>query len=404
MDYNTDRKTLRVPLNGISEEGKRIAEDLLAGWKLPCLPTNWDWQWKVNGKGEYVGTFPKRVAKYLYRLHATKLTADQLGVLGSKVAEHCERNASYTFDFTDRFDWNAGDFGDRGSCFWGSNSEARAMLENNCAMAVRFYKDGAGYARAWVASTMRGAIVFNGYGLETLQIARILAHNWGAYYKKIYLANNGEDTSTLYINGGAGYIVGSQDSIDGMDSFDFGWEDTGHEHCDNCIAAIEEDYARCVDDGVYCESCYDSLFFYCETCEEDCSVDDYSNVDECSICTGCLEANYTKCAGCNEWVEDDKVFPGPDGCARCANCYPDVVGFCDDCGDDYLHEDMKIGPDDEARCEACHSDKVASCGDCGDDCMREDMETGPDDEARCEACHSDKVAPVTSTCRELVTC
>ena len=65
MDFNTDQKTLQVPQNGISHRGKIVTAQLLFDWGLPDLPPDWDWQWKVNGKGEYVGTFPKRVAKYL---------------------------------------------------------------------------------------------------------------------------------------------------------------------------------------------------------------------------------------------------------------------------------------------------------------------------------------------------
>ncbi len=393
MNFNSDQTTVKVPLNGISAEGKRIAENLLAEWKLPSLPTNWDWQWKVNGKGEYVGTFPKRVAKYLYQKHETKLSADRLGVLGSKVAEHCERNASYTFDFTDSFDWSAGDFGDDGSCFWGGRSDARDMLTDNGARAVRFYKDGSGYARAWIAEIAGGVVIFNGYGLESLQIARILAHHWGAYYKKVSLENNGEETGTLWINGGVGFVVGSQDTFEGVDSVDLRFEDTGGYRCDNCSERIDDDYARHADDGVYCESCFDSLYFYCEDCEDSCSNDDYNNINDRAVCDGCRQSNYTECEDCNNYVADDAVCIGPDNCSRCEDCHSNAVGFCEDCEEDCMAADMESGPDGEARCEDCHAENVAPCEDCEEDCMVADMESGPDGEARCEDCHTEMVGP-----------
>lgn len=390
--FNTEKKTIRIPINGISRQGIYVAKELLYDWGKPSLPDDWEWQWKVNGKGEYVGTFPKRVAKYFYQQHKTKLSAEQLGVLGSKVAEHCERNALYEFDFTQCFDWDAGDFGDDGSCFWSCRTGAKEMLRENGAFAVRFYdSEDKGYARAWVVPINGNVVVFNGYGLESLQIARILSQNWGAYYKKTELSNNGSACGVLWINGRTGYVIGSQEDIDELGPLELGFTEMNNCRCENCGSSIDEGESYTANEETYCECCHDDLFFYCDDCDEDRHNDDYNEINSRAVCDSCLSDNYTVCDDCNEYTHDNDITRGPDDKHRCEDCHLEATQYCEACSSDRLADDFQEGPDGERRCWDCHESVVHACAECGDDHMKEDLHEGPDSKDRCSDCHSDLV-------------
>ena len=380
MIYNTDKETLQVPINGITIMGRLEAIYLLTKWDLPMLPADWQWVWKVGGKGEYVGMFPKRVAKWLYQKHATKPSKDQLGELGTKVSAHSERNAEYTFDFTHVFDWQAGDFGDKGSCFWTCHVSAKDMLYDNDARAVRFYNYAGGYARAWVAPYGNGVVVFNGYGLETLSIARILSHKWGAYYKKVTLDNNQQDSGTLFINGGSGYFVGPQDEVMATDHIDLEWEDINDNSncCSNCDSRIEEGDGYFTHYDWYCEGCHSDLFFLCEGCEgceEYFSNDEHHLINDTSLCDACLLDNYTECYSCNEYCANKDISCGPDGEDHCVSCHLDTVDCCEVCETDYMCDELTNGPDGVTRCKCCYKKDVATCGDCGEDMLRDDCKS-----------------------------
>lgn len=387
VNFPKERVTLEIPINGINMVGQEVAKNLLIYWDMPALPSDWAWVWKVGGKGEYVGTFPKRVAKYLYQKHGRKLSSTQLGELGTEVSTHCERNKSYTFDFTDSFDWDAGDFGDDGSCFWSCRTGAREMLEVNGARAVRFYdKDGEGYARAWVAPVDNGWIVFNGYGLESLQIARILSHYWGAYYKRAMLVNNSEDSGVLWINGGAGYVIADQ--ADCKDSYDFGWEDikNGRIVCYHCSEELDENEDYTYDGDNYCESCYCDMFFYCDDCEMDRHNEEYNNINNRSVCDSCLDSHYICCNDCDEFSCNEDSHEGPDGEHRCIDCHDGLVSTCHRCGCEEMKKDLKEGPDGNKYCSTCHDEMVSTCHHCGDNEMDEDLKTDSDGNRYCSFC------------------
>lgn len=393
VNFPNERVKLKIPINGINEVGQAEAHNLLAEWNMPILPDDFAWVWKVGGKGEYVGTFPKRVAKWLYQKHGIKLSAQQLSIIGNKVSAHCERNIQYTFDFTSSLDWDAGDFGDDGSCFWSCRAGARDMLEENGGKAVRFYTDdGRGYARAWLAPVDNGWIVFNGYGLESLQIARILSHYWGAYYKKARLVNNGETCGVLWVNRGQGYIIANQS--DCKDSYDLGWDDvrTGGDCCYYCDEYIEAGDGYGFGGDTYCEGCYNEMFFFCNDCDGDCHNDDHNMVGDDSVCDDCLDAYYSRCVNCDEYHRD--TTKGPDSEERCASCHSEHVNECEDCAGDHMIADSYRGSDNVYRCEDCHDKIHSTCFRCGAVCHNDDIKTGPDGELRCEDCYD----TVVSTC------
>jgi len=357
----TGRFTVIIPDNGITPIGVDLIQDKLAGWLSARIPDgwlgkdgkhhSWEWTWKVGGRGEYVGALPKRVGKYAYQELGVKLTAKQLSEIGNLAAQHSVRNETYFCAIVDDFDWSDGDFGDGGSCYWGGNAGALDMLKDNGGRAILFWRDEAhttGFARAWVVPFEDCYVVFNGYGLETLPIARVLsAHLGHAYYRRINFANNGASAGTLWINGGTAWLVGPQSSVVEIDSIDLDWEEPEVSlSCERCGDSINEDYHSHAPDGNdYCEHCYCEHVSYCEHCSED------------------------------VWAEEAQSDPNGD--TICDDCYRAKCSSCEGCDDSFWNRDMKDG-----YCPDCHLEKYSDCEECGKECHVEDLERVDD----CDVC------------------
>ena len=329
------------------------------GRKGGYLPDDWGWVAKVGGKAEYVGTFAKRVGKYAHK-RDIKLDSDFLGEIGSLVAQYTAKQTAYEFDFTNSFDWEAGDYGDHGSCFWGCRSGARAMLESNSGRAIRFYKEGRGYARAWLAPYENGWVCFNGYGIDTITIAQVLATHLGQTYKRVRLENNGEESGTLWINGGVGYFIGEEDAVQYNEHIDLEWDDEdGANRCYNC--GNEGDIL--INDSYYCEDCACELFSHCDHCGEWVDNDDITQVEDNYYCDHCRNRLCTQCHECNEWVMDGNTTD-VDGDAVCNSCLENgEIPFCEHCGT-YTREGSEI--DNEWYCNDCAED-LPTCEKCGAD-------------------------------------
>jgi hypothetical protein len=365
----TGRFTITIPDNGLTRVGIDLIQDRLLEWTEARIPDHWrskgkyhswEWAWKVPGKGEYVGALPKRVAKYIYQECGKKLTPDQMSRIGNLATRHSVCNATYYCDITDDFDWTDGDFGDGGSCFWSCHSYAReTMLPDHSAFAIRFWKTEdweEGFARAWIIPYQDCYIVFNGYGMETLPIARVLSAYLGhAYYRRVEFTNNGDSGGSLYINGGFAWLVGPQDSVVEIDAINLDWEEgeSGYS-CEYCNCSIDEDEHQHDPDGDdCCEECYRERVSYCECCNEDFwSRDSQADPDGDDICESCFSANCTTCQGCDEPVWDRDIKDGLDGKSYCESCFDQEHSECCECGETCLDSDLEDTLDGMA-CASC---------------------------------------------------
>jgi hypothetical protein len=268
---------------------------------LPPLPADFDWVWMTGA-----GSFPKRVSKHYYQTIGVKLPAWFKSQLGNIAKSHSTREFVYRFDFVNRFNWIDGDFGDSGSCYWGSNASAREMLEDNDALAMRFFHDdGRGRGWAWLVEVDDAYIVFNGYGFPhaTFTIARVLAKFCGLSYKEIGLVNNCSAAGVLYINGGKGYVVADRETIkDFPGRYDFGWDEPYVAYCESCNEPLHEDDVHFCPDGYpYCEHCFYDLFDTCARCGEAVYHEDSTVVDCEPVCDYCLQRHYHYCEACGEY-------------------------------------------------------------------------------------------------------
>ncbi len=238
------RYQLEVPKGTISETGHLLIQRYISEqvpnegeWKeknpdteltyLYSLPYDWDWVWKVED-GDYRGTFPKRVGKYYYKQFQLKAPDSFLAHIGNIAREHSETEAHYDFEFVDDFNWQSGDFGDDDSCFWGGRTQARKIMRENGTIAIRFYQNDEGKARAWVYPQEDDGtfIVFNGYGFlgnATLTIAKVMSQFFGLRYKQIRLTNWDVDDMMIWINSGIGYLIGTEKQVEAVTEHNFQW-------------------------------------------------------------------------------------------------------------------------------------------------------------------------------------
>lgn len=264
---------LKTPAGSITDAGIRELQDYLVSNALGCVPEDFDPVW-VNAQG----TLPKRVQRHFYKRSGLKMSVEQVSEVGNIAKRNASTEESVVLDFTNRIDWRHGDFGDRGSCFWGDKSGAKDMLEDNGGLAVRAFKqrNGSesldysnliGYARAWLVNIGSGKfVVFNGYGESTLTFARWLATLWKRTYKRIGLTNQGDDGGVLWINS-CNYIIGQWQQIAEISNYDFGWE----EPCEACRCPICENEFN-EDDGITALNSEGFSIFVCSDCAAFCEV------------------------------------------------------------------------------------------------------------------------------------
>jgi hypothetical protein len=273
------------------------------------LPKDFEPTWTTKR-----GTLPKRITAHCYKVNKVKLSPEQVSELGNIARRHTSLAETYILDFTRLFDWNAGDFGDSGSCFWGSNSGARLMLVEHGAYAIRAYKwknlapnpakaglleyeNVRGFARAWVVKLPDNKlVVYNGYGsgITTLDFARILALKYSLSYKKINVTNNGSQSGLMYINSGS-YIVGAWNKIEAIISHDLCMEDIEDSPqylCSQCGDEIQSEDDICYALNRYGESvaCCCDCSSYCERCEESYVDRQVSELDGEYYCRDCRTA------------------------------------------------------------------------------------------------------------------
>jgi hypothetical protein len=289
---------------------------------LPQLPDvdEWGWCWKV-ASGYYRGTFPKRVSKYYKTVINMNCPDSFITRIGNLARQHSLEPVVYTFDFVNYFDWDSGDFGDEGSCYWTDREDAREILARNGCLAIRFYEGDEGIARAWLYPAENFYVVFNGHGMTTLEIAKLFATWQGLDYKKIHLLNNDTSGGLIWINGsGAGYIVGEADNIK-TSHYDLRMYTP--DRCERCGDEMDEDRGYETPNGeMYCRDCFYDYYGYCHECDDTFHQNHliYVESEEIDVCEACLRRNFTRCDYCSEYWRDERVSEDKQGRAICEGC------------------------------------------------------------------------------------
>lgn len=213
--------------------------------------------------------------------------------------------------------WDAGDYGDDGSCFWGDRAGARDTLEEEEQFRAVLFYDGAlfsklptfkelqakshGWGRCWLWYRKKGGfILFNFYNQEKNRfvgniLAQKIAESLGLHYKSIQLDNNGEDSGTLYLNDGRGYLLTTEPAT--VSKLDFRLRtyersESDDYTCDYCGVGVSEDMVYfSTNDEPLCERCFNNYYFVCDKCGETEHRDNMltlENSDNC-YCKDCID-------------------------------------------------------------------------------------------------------------------
>jgi hypothetical protein len=325
MKINCDvRFEVETPENGLPVEGIRVIQRYLYDKGLNyAIPYDFEWVWKTNK-----GTLPKRVRAAIVK-EGLDCPDDVVSQVGNLAATHSEKYKLYKMDFTQNFNWDDGDFGDAGSCYWGENSGARLnMLPSMGAYAVRFYDcNGYGDARAWLVpcwgkNNEKFYILFNPYGRYTgYDMARVIAFHWGVSYKRTGLCNEGSSSGLLWINNAIGYAIGSADIL--PDNWDFECEEEeceeeGSAYCNNCELPLYniEDFYYDPNGCVLCDDCYSELVRMCDVCGDNIWKENALKVyDGTVVCGRCAEKDFVECVECEKLWPKNMCFD--EVCNRC---------------------------------------------------------------------------------------
>lgn len=332
-----------ISLEGITPAGMTAVKEFLAGNQLPDLPDNWMWEWVVQ-KGEYSGTFPRRYARYAYKIHSLNVDSRYLELLGNVYNSHASKVAEYFFDFDRTCDWAAGTFGDEGSCFWGGRNDARSIIRDNGGGAVRFFttaKGSKGIARAWIAPGFpnpEDLILFNAYGtMQTRDIARVLATWLGLEYQGIPLTVMGNTQGTLWINGvrenglgsnadyRGGLVVATSERVREYQElygkppqikrpFDLPWKKVPVKfYCGVCHKKVGEEGeglergTREIDGSFLCGTCYPTHACTCENCGGETMLTQITeHEDGLKICRNC-NTHYHACFYCKRELHESEL-------------------------------------------------------------------------------------------------
>lgn len=374
--------TVTMPEGTISEQGRSLIASFIGSqrlqegvWKeanpdtpyryLPSLPDEWSWVWTVTGKADYVGTFTKRVSKYYHQTMKLKCPPEFLTELGNMARSHSSEAITYQFEFVDDIDWDDGDYGDGGSCWWSQYAAARSTLTGNGGGAIRFYDaDGDGIGRAWIVPYEGFYFLFNGYGFtgdSTLIIARVMSQYLGVTYKKVSLSNYGTAYNTLYINNATGYAIGTSEQIEFVEAHDFEFEIECEETCYNCGDCIDGDGYTGADENVYCESCYNDNFSHCDDCGETHWHDDITHVENHGYyCDDCRDHKFIGCSECGDYRVPDEMTCADEECEHCycKSCRSLALDFCTACQqwrmkDEFVDSLITVG---KRICEGCRKE------------------------------------------------
>jgi hypothetical protein len=254
----------------------------------------------------------------------------RIGDLAIAGAEKCE---VHFLRLTQDFDWQEGDYGDSGSCYWGGRSAARTQILPDLGSWAALWhdSDGDGVARSWLVPWNGNMVLFNPYSRDDsvysgVAQARILAFLWGESYREVELTANGEADGTLWINSRKGWAIGPAESLPSRVNFDVE-EEEDFGCCERCHESFTyEDEGYMGPDGDLCEYCYNEYTCRCDDCQDTIWSDSVEERGDRNVCESCAR-DYAQCADCEEWFSPDDVEGADDdhegGC--CSECLEERI-------------------------------------------------------------------------------
>lgn len=324
------------------------------------------------------GRLGKRISKYYHTKFNYTVDKDILATYMNGMANKLMKwELEVTIRKIGSFNmWEAGRYGDYGSCYWGGRTGAMDMMYQNPGFyAMTIDKDGVPFARAWLHSFGENNFVFFnlysiGNKLVGLALAQQLAKAYNTKYGKITLTNLGGSGGEFWINNAAGYFVGNdmedicKIDYNGNLAYDFQMEEICNDEEDDgteygCCEDCDDRYPinnlfRVCGDFYVCDNCLERNYQYCETTSEYERDDDTTWISgETFFTNGRIFANFNGYV-----VENDERIPlsnvvkvhistiSYDGVSMYGSC----LFFSEETGDEVTEQNFYICPTEDHPC------------------------------------------------------
>ncbi len=329
--------------------------------------------WTIGGKGTYVGTWAKRLSKFLYKKHKIKLDPYYLSIISERIAKTLVGGQErLEFVFSKEM-WTAGEFGERSNSCWFPGREysycSKSLMQSDNGGAIKIFQTREPRGRCWFYNLDGSLLIFNAYDrrgkLDLLGIARLLSLNYGMNYIK----HTDVIIDLAYINGRSIYSIGNP-PLSRPVNLNFA------QRAVRKVPVLENDPipAGFPADNISCPTCgkrWGKLLQFvdggsgCERCSVECSNchanvrlnDTAMTFDRFHICSSC-SSSYIPCHRCYGF------FRGTDE-RFCPNCRTEAESLftCEDCGE----ESSGARYHDHAGytvCEECRDDHYHDCDIC----------------------------------------
>jgi len=300
--------------------------------KFFSIPITWDWRLEATHYFEQIkfqGSLAKRIRKYLQYKYKVDLSQKDMGQLGEIIRKLKNQQTNFIAEFVDNFEWEAGDFGDFGSCFWEERWVAKDILLENGATPILFYnEENEGVGRAIVINRGNHMVVFNSYGFNLEEVVQMLARYFHCKYKIVEANNRYDNNILLYINDEKTGIL-SYSTIDG-NYYELGISTDNYYKCESCHRYYHINDVRLVNGEIYCELCCEIHdVFICDECDKE-YLFGYENatyiVDKnITLCPDCLKKYSDKiiqCENCRASFVEKQNLTEKDGKLYCETCLP----------------------------------------------------------------------------------
>lgn len=187
------------------------------------LPYKFDYEW-VNKEGK----LSSRIEKFLYKDYGVKLENTEKERLGQLSRLATANQGSTYYAGLRPINWKAGDYGDRGSCFWGGSRSNKTSIKKAGGKGFVLHNPenpNEKLSRALVTPMPQfGAncwFLINVYTQRgrTDQDIRSMANLFKQYMeqvhnkKKLRVKTTTRINTNIYVNGGRGCLIGDKNSI-----------------------------------------------------------------------------------------------------------------------------------------------------------------------------------------------
>lgn len=310
------------------------------------------------------GSLVKRIAKYMYKRWKVVLSDEQKTRIGNMVTRYSLPTDQVVFVIQSHIDWDAGDFNDDGSCYWGDRSAARNVIEDH-GFAVKFFDkrivdkatergwdclEDLSYrntkhfivGRAWLmpCNEGRNLVLFNAYGIDWHQAGAVIGETLKFHYYPVSPRNMDKTGQLLFINSGGMLFTTNAKTLSWL---------IDHDYLEKRRYELTVDFNIDMSDYAedFCSACGDPLWEfnrflvepsgdpYCEAC--------YQELNSCNECGATFDMLYT----IN--VEGDFSTTAD----VCENCLDDRYMPCEICGDMYRHIPYYLRAPSVFICQSC---------------------------------------------------